>query len=290
MTDLAIITVTYNAEPFIGDFISSLNKQTNQNFKVFFIDNNSKDRTLKVIHEKSSFNYEIKENSENLGIAEGNNIGINMAHDFDTVLLANNDTYFSNDTLHKMISAKSQHPDNKVFVTKVFNNEEPPKVWYSGGGFSIIKGNTGFHENLFSFDKPEFNKKKLTLYSPTCFMLVDRSVFSEIGLMDKKYFVYFDDTDFCWRLKKKKISILYLGDIEIYHKIGSSTGGVDSNFTIKFSSRNRVYFLKKSKGIFFTICYMPIFLFYYVFKYLKGSIDYRKLKIALNGLKDGFFY
>ena len=75
--------------------------------------------------------------------------------------------------------------------------------------------------------------------------------------MDEKYFVYFDDTDFSYRvLIDGRHKLVYFSDVEFYHKVGSLTKSVDkeknkeyrSDFFIKQNTRNHVYFLKKIGG------------------------------------------
>jgi GT2 family glycosyltransferase len=77
--------------------------------------------------------------------------------------------------------------------------------------------------------------------------------------MDEKYFVYFDDTDFSYRvLIDGRHKLFYFSDVKFYHKVGSLTKSVDidnkkeyrSDFFIKQNTRNHVYFLKKIGGIF----------------------------------------
>ena len=290
MNKIAIITVTYNAAEYLSDFLNSLNLQENKNFKVFFVDNYSSDNTLELIKKYSKFEFEIISNQANFGVAKGNNIGIKkaMSENINWILLANNDITFDSNILLKFNEIIDIYDSEfSVFVPKIYDNSLPPRVWYSGGGFSLLKGNTGYHQKLFSKDSKVFNKHKKVAYSPTCFMLINSNVFDKVGYMDEKYFVYYDDTDFCWRLKKQNIPILYLGSISITHKIGSSTGGIDSDFTIKYSSRNRVYFLRKSIGWPTLIFFLPIFFLYYFNKYLLGSKNFYKFKLSIKGLIKG---
>jgi len=68
--------------------------------------------------------------------------------------------------------------------------------------------------------------------------------------MDESYFVYYDDTDFIYRAVNKGYKIFYMPDLEVMHKVSSSTGGSESLFTIYYTNRNRVYFLRKNfKGV-----------------------------------------
>ena len=123
-----------------------------------------------------------------------------------------------------------------------------------------LKGFTGTHINKDrSVDVLSLGTKDYSEYAPTCCMAIQAEVFSAVGLMDESYFVYFDDTDFCWRLKNTGYRIRLVADSLLLHKVGSSTGGVDSPFTVKYTSRNRMFFLKKNKGIMFALVFLPVF-------------------------------
>jgi GT2 family glycosyltransferase len=84
-------------------------------------------------------------------------------------------------------------------------------------------------------------------------MLIKTSVFSLIGMMDEKYFVYHDDSDFCYRLLKQNIEILYFPKTVLIHKVSSLTGGSKTNFSIYYMSRNAMYFAKKNLGTYFYV-------------------------------------
>ena len=64
--------------------------------------------------------------------------------------------------------------------------------------------------------------------------------------MDENYFVYYDDTDFIYRAVKAGYKIFYMPTLEVMHKVSTSTGGAESLFTIYYTNRNRIYFLRKN--------------------------------------------
>jgi hypothetical protein len=64
--------------------------------------------------------------------------------------------------------------------------------------------------------------------------------------MDEQYFVYYDDTDFVWRLAQLGIRIRFVAAAVVLHKVSSSTGGGDSPFSVYYTNRNRVYFARKN--------------------------------------------
>ena len=111
-----------------------------------------------------------------------------------------------------------------------------------------VQKNTGtvYHIGIGDDDGPLYSKPAYFDYAPTCFMLIDNKVFKSIGLMDEKYFVYYDDTDFVYRAIRHGYRIFFLPSLHVLHKVSSSTGGEESLFSIYYSTRNRIYFLRKN--------------------------------------------
>ena len=86
-----------------------------------------------------------------------------------------------------------------------------------------------------------------------------KKVFEDVGMMDEKYFVYFDDTDFLYRVfKDGRHKLYFFSDVRFYHRVGSLTKSVENkqknefrgDFFIKQNTRNHVYFLKKVGGVY----------------------------------------
>jgi len=115
------------------------------------------------------------------------------------------------------------------------------------------------HKGIKQKDNSQFDGIYPSEYAPTCCLLVKKQVFLDVGMMDEKYFVYFDDTDFCYRvLKDGRHKLFFFSDTKFYHKVGSLTKSVEkekareyrSDFFIKQNTRNHIYFLKKIGGVF----------------------------------------
>jgi len=101
-------------------------------------------------------------------------------------------------------------------------------------------------------------------------VLIKKEVFEDIGLMDEKYFVYFDDTDFLYRvLKDKRHKLLYNPSATLYHKVGSLSKSFmktrkhkiyRSDFFLTQNIKNHIYFLRKIGGYFaFVFCLILFF-------------------------------
>jgi GT2 family glycosyltransferase len=263
---IGLVTVTYNSENVLVDFIKSAKDQNYNDYCLYAIDNDSKDKTREILKNESDIKVVL--NDENFGVAYANNQGVRLAlkDGCDFVLLINNDTVFEKELLNKLIGAYYKFgvsivvPKMKYFDSKL--------IWFAGGFFDVKKAYLNYHRGQGQEDKRQF-KDGFIDYAPICCSLVHKSVFEDVGWFDEKYFVYFDDSDFFFRVKKNKIhKTFYIEDVEFYHKIGSlskSREKKDKNkyspFFIEQMTKNHVYFLRKQQTLF------SAFLLFYAFVY-----------------------
>jgi GT2 family glycosyltransferase len=268
---IGIVTVTYNSGAYLDAFFQSCYLQNMAEWRLYAIDNASADDSAAQLNAAAAHDPRIVVtlNAHNGGIAEGNNQGIVQALEdgCEWVLLLNNDTTFPSALFADLVSACEQMTW-AVCVPKIHYDTPAGHIWFGGGGFNPRRGHTGFHTSKDELDKGQCDTPGTIDYSPTCCMLVHRSVFDKVGLMDESYFVYFDDTDFCWRLRQHQIAIGYWPAATLVHKVGGSTGGGDSPFTARMTARNRLYFLKKYFGPAKARLWSLVFVPYYAARYL----------------------
>ena len=108
MEKLGIVTITYNSEKVLDDFIESVLRQSYTNFKLFIIDNYSSDSTISILNNTQDERIRVIKNKENIGVAAANNQGIKEAINSECkqVLLLNNDVVFEKDLLKKLIKVQ----------------------------------------------------------------------------------------------------------------------------------------------------------------------------------------
>jgi len=291
MKKVGLVTVLYNSESVLNDFFKSLSVQTYNNIILYIIDNNSSDLSLQksqeLVQQYCTFPTKFIINNDNTGVAAANNQGIKAAieDNVDYILLLNNDIIFSAETIKTLVDFAVLN--NEQIIVPMIYHYNSDIIWMAGGGFSKITG-LSYHKGTNQKNCNKFNKKSYIQYAPTCFMLIDKKVFLNIGYMDEKYFVYHDDSDFCLRAIRKKYQIMYYPDIKtnIYHKISISTGGDFSLFSIYYMYRNGIYFIRKNYSIIQRLFYLSIFFI----KSLIFSRKYNKTQIKkmLYAIKDGF--
>lgn len=250
MASIGLVTVLYNSEDVLDAFFKSLSEQSFTDYHLYMIDNSiseSSTQLIRTLTDKYSIkNYDHIKNEKNLGVAEGNNQGIEKAlqDGSEYILLLNNDIEFDQQNLLSGLYDYANHNDEKIIIPKIFYSGTN-KIWMAGGTMLESRG-YGVHIGDGIEDEGQYNKIAYFTYAPTCFMLIHKSVFGKIGLMDEKYFVYYDDTDFVYRALKKGFRIIYLPEFIIQHRVAYSTGGSESLFSIYYCNRNRIYFILKN--------------------------------------------
>lgn len=270
---IGVVTVTYNAEAFLDAFFRDTLRQSHANFVLYVVDNASSDTSVEKSRLVKDERIQIIEVGKNLGVAEGNNIGIRMAIDDGCthLLLINNDTEFSEDLFATLLGEMNRLRADMV-VPKMYFFEPNDLIWCAGARFSKRFGWSTPHTGEGEVDRGQFDEVRKIDYCPTCCMLISLDAFQEIGFMDPKYFVYFDDTDFCLRAMRKGKDLYYVPTAKLWHKISSSTGGTDSPFHIKMYSRNKVYFLLKNFGAYS----MPWVAAYLIYLFVLPLVSRRK--------------
>jgi len=245
---IGIVTVLYGSDDVVEGFFDSLALQTDVDFKVYVIDNSPTPATLercRSLAARHGVAAEFVFNDANLGVAKGNNQGIERAlrDGCRSILLANNDTEFARGTLRTLLDALQS---GEMAVTPKMLYWGPQRlIWFAGGRIDLYTMRTP-HIGMLEVDRGQFDLPGHTGYAPTCFMLLDAAVFARVGMMDERYFVYYDDTDFAWRLAQAGLRIRYEPQAMVQHKVSTSTGGADSPFTLYYTNRNRIFFIRKN--------------------------------------------
>ncbi|MFD0750790.1 glycosyltransferase family 2 protein [Mucilaginibacter calamicampi] len=290
MIKAGLVTVLFNADDVLDDFFKSLSIQSFKNYVLYIIDNSPSAATDKLIAHLSRryqiSNYIHIKNPENYGVAKGNNQGIELAlrDGADYVILLNNDIAFVQPLLLEQLISTAVKKGEDIIIPKIYYYGTR-KLWMAGGAFIHYKGTSATIGDKEE-DNGQYNADRYVDYAPTCFMLCSKKVFDVAGLMDERYFVYYDDNDFVFRAKKRGFSIYYLHALEVFHKVSISTGGAESLFSIYYLNRNRILFIRKHyKFPLKQIALMHMML-------TKGirhfSYDKARKKQLIKAVKDGF--
>lgn len=280
-----IILVNFNGAKDTIECIKSLNNISYENFKIVVVDNKSFDEDKLKLKETGE-DFHFIESDKNLGFAGGNNLGIKYAIDnkADFVLLLNNDTMVRDNFLNELM--KYTEKNVGIVGPKILYYPEVSKIWFAGGRINWFKF-IGEHYGEKQEDNGQFDKLKQVDFITGCCMLINCNVFEKVGLLPEGYFMYFEDVDFCVRVKELGYKLIYNPHSEIYHKVSISTGGEESPFIIQYANENRLKFMKKYKNKVSFLMYMVSITYFYVtrcIKLMKYMIKYKKNEEKIKAL------
>lgn len=220
---VSIVIVAYNSLKFLPKCLDSIFNQTCSDFEAIVIDNQSFDGSLEFVKK----NYpEVKtlRNVNNLGLCRANNQGIKMAQG-EYVLIMNPDVILEKDFLEKIIGQADKLPQAGSLGGKLLR--------LINGGKTDIIDSTGLkvlpHYKIIDRgageqDKGQFDKTEEVFGLTGACVLYRKKAIEEVGLFDERFFVYKEDIDMAWRLKKAGWQNWYAPKAVAYHQRYAGVG------------------------------------------------------------------
>jgi GT2 family glycosyltransferase len=186
-------------------------------------------------------------NEKNYGFAEGNNIGIKFALknlNPDYILLLNNDTVVEKDFLAEMTTIGENNKEIGILGPKIYYYNKPNKIWSVGAKISW-KTCRGIHVGINEKDNGQYEEKKEVEYVSGSAFLIKTEVIQKIGLLNKEFFLYFEETDWTLRASEMGYKSFYIPKAKIWHKVSKSGGGISKPIGLYYITRNRWLFMDK---------------------------------------------
>lgn len=266
---VSLVTVNYNGVVYTRDLLNSLRKISYPNIEVFVVDNASsesvdvlKDEFPEIILMKSPVN---------LGFAGGNNLAIKESKG-KYVMLINNDTEVASDFLEPLVELMENNHEIGITSSKLIFSYAPDTIQYAGHSGINYYTSRGFAIAWRQKDEPKYSQAYPTNLGHGAAMMIRREAIEKVGLMAELYFLYYEETDFCERIKRAGFSIWFQGKSVVYHKESMSTGKF-SPLKTYYLTRNRLIFVRRNtKGWKHYSC----ILFFYFIAFPKGLFNYLK--------------
>jgi len=224
--DLSIIIVSWNAKKLLRNCLLSVYKKSKDiSFEVFVVDNASDDGSVEMIAKDFS-NVILIKNEKNVGFARANNQVIKETKG-KYILLLNQDTEVLNNAIGEMVKFMEMHPKCGAIGPKLLNPDGTLQM--SARSFPTLA--TAFFENIYLYKLFPRNKiigkyymsywnhnkiREVDWVSGACLM-INRKTIEEVGLLDEQYFMYSEETDWCYRIKKADWHIYYIPQAEVIH-------------------------------------------------------------------------
>jgi GT2 family glycosyltransferase len=238
---IGVVTVLFNSGEVLEDFFESIEQQRYTNFVVYCVDNASTDNSVGQCCARGD-QYIVIENNRNVGVAAGNNIGTRraIAEGCEFVLYLNNDVVFGSELFDQLLEGISRYKCSMT-TPMMYYHGRPHAIWAAGGYFQPWLGNRCLHYGDGDVDHGQYGSPRQIQYTPTCCVLIRRELFATIGIMDERYFAYWDDTDFMLRAYQAGETLYLLPYAKLWHKV-SSLIGTSSPFRNRYAHRNHALY------------------------------------------------
>lgn len=264
---VTIITVNYNGLVHTEAFLNSLRKVTYKNLEIIVVDNASPQGIGNLASDYPEII--LIESKENLGFAGGNNLGFQKGTGKYFFLL-NNDTEFEPNFIEPVVELMESNSSIGICSSKLVYFSQPDTLQFAGStGINPYTGR-GFAIGHGENDQEKFNKSYKTQLAHGAAMMISRKALEDIGLMAELFFLYYEETDFCERIKRGGYEIWYCGASKVYHKESMSVGK-ESPMKVFYLTRNRLIYTRRNTTGIQKILAIS---FFYCFSFPKGIFKY----------------
>ena len=218
-----LFVLNWNGRDLTLDCLSSLEKITYPNVKIYVIDNGSSDNSVTEIRNQFP-DYEIIGLPENYGFARGNNAGFELVKQkADYTIFLNNDTIVDPNFVEPLINAMESNSTVKQSTPKIFYADNLDYIWFGGGKVSLWAGWIR-HLGIRQKDSMQFSFDRNVDYATGCCVCMRTVDFESIGMFDESFLMYGEDVDLSLRFRKQGGQILFVPESKIWHKVSSSIG------------------------------------------------------------------
>lgn len=217
---ISIIIVSFNSEKFIESCVSSLLEYLPKNSEIIVVDNASTDSTS-VILKKFGSRIQLIKSNENLGFSKANNLGAKKATG-EYLFILNPDTQLIEQTVEELVKFYESKSNVGIVSPKLImpDNSTQPSVMNLP---SIMNALKEFIFKVKSAYLPYVPKMEEPIKVECVFAaawLVKKDIFEKLKGFNEKYFLYYEDIDFCQRLKQNNLAVYYYPQVKVKHIVG----------------------------------------------------------------------
>ena len=254
MPSTSIITVNFHQEELTIALLKSINQYYHgSGVEVIIVDNGATQRqelTFKPHFE----NIKYIQSERNLGFAGGNNLGILQASG-DYIFLLNNDTEIVAGCIESLCGEFEKNEHIGLLSPLLLYFDRKNVVQYAG--FTAVNQLTGRNATIGELAVNEGQYDEQTYQTGYCHgaaVMCRKADVLKAGLMDERYFLYYEELDWCEKFRRIGKQIWFTGNTRVYHKESMSVG-MQSPLKIYFLTRNRMLFIRKNTSLLNTILF-----------------------------------
>lgn len=258
MPALSVVIVNYNVKHFLRQCLQSvIGSDYKDQLDIWVVDNNSSDGSIDMIRSDCP-GINLIANDENLGFSKANNQAIRQL-DSDYTLILNPDTLLEEDTLSKCVSYLENNKDVGALGVKMIDGSgnylpeskrgfpKPLNAIFKLSGLSRIFSKSSFFNAYYMGHLPDDKISDVDVLTGA-FMMLRTGLLQEIGGFDEDYFMYGEDIELCYQVKRKNFRIIYFPGSTIVHFKGESTQKSSIRYIRNFYGAMHKYARKRNRG------------------------------------------
>jgi GT2 family glycosyltransferase len=286
MKKVSVVIINYNSSEYTIECVKSITELTPRDFtyEIIVVDNNSQSSDLDVLIASVQDIEVVKivKSQINLGFSGGNMKGVSCS-DAKYIFFLNNDCVLLNNNLSILYHFMQANADAGICTGQMFNTDM--SFHHSFNYFPTVKLKL-FGSSLLRFLSPSRYPSKKVVYKSAirvpfvtgAAMFIDFKIFSEIGGFDTHYFLYCEEEDICFRLKKNGYAAYLVPEARFIHHMGKST-----KRNLDFEYENYIslfFFFKKHFSYVEYMILKSIYFFKNIRKFYRNP-DYVKLAMFI---------
>jgi GT2 family glycosyltransferase len=244
---VGVVVLNWRRPREILTCLASIEAQDHPSCEIVVVDNGSANGSLADIRREFPAAVAI-ENGRNLGFAAGNNRGIEylMKQGVDYVLLLNDDATCERTLLSQLIAQAEAEPDIGVLGPTIFYADHPGTiVWSAGGAVDRLGRARHLGANEGANGTPPSARE--VDYVTGCAFLIRREVIETVGMLDERFFAYWEEAEWCARVRAAGYRVIHLPSARVWHGIKQEDRET-SPFYQYLMTRNRLLYLECAVG------------------------------------------
>jgi GT2 family glycosyltransferase len=233
----------YNGVALTLECLKSLRCLDYVSVDILIVDNASRDDTPAAVRAQFP-EVMVVETGANLGFAAGNNVGLRYAleQSYDYALLLNNDTEVAPDFLDRLVRAAEADPAIGAIGPTIYYHERWDLIWSAGGVIDWRHGRSAMR-GIGEPDRGQYRDAADVDFVSGCALLCRCAALERAGLLDERFFIYYEETEWCVRAARAGFRIVHLPTARIWHKIPLDSRA-DQPYVAYYMTRNRLLFLQ----------------------------------------------
>jgi GT2 family glycosyltransferase len=241
---VGIVVLNWNGAAYSVACLRSLEQLDYPACRVVLVDNGSVDDSLRQIREAYP-DLKVIANQRNLGFSAGSNVGIAylLNEGCDYVLLLNQDTEVDQRMLQLLVNVGEGDPTIGILGPKIYFYDAGNVIWSAGG--SLSKYGQPSHHDIYETDVGTADTLRDVDYVTGCAILVKRDVIEAVGALDERFFLYFEESEWCARARRAGFRVVYVPSAYMWHKIEQNARETSPSYHY-YMTRNRLLYLRCS--------------------------------------------